>query len=161
MGMIPDIELVPSMIVAKPIYCQLRRARMARSKSTDNQNGFSVMACLAQGSSPGACLVTELLPLNTRGRRQLPRSCCHIASTIPLIRLSLCPRSSRTGQTLPHSTQDGKQKPLGKLATYRGASTHPRACKGRALPAELSARMRRYPAGPIAAVAAAPRAVSV
>jgi hypothetical protein len=52
---------------------------------------------------------------------------------------TMVPATAQNGAFRRITVQSGKEKPLGKFATYRGAMTRQKDCKGRALPAELPA----------------------
>jgi hypothetical protein len=52
----------------------------------------------------------------------------------------MVPAAVQNGASARSSVQRAKEKPPGKSATYRGAMVRRQDCKGRALPAELSAR---------------------
>src|SRR3989442_12604532 len=49
-----------------------------------------------------------------------------------------CPWRARTTPKPPHARPHGKEKPLGKPATYRGARVHREGWKGRAVPRGIS-----------------------
>jgi hypothetical protein len=53
-------------------------------------------------------------------QRQL---CVHgLTCLMSVVCPGMCPRGPTTDPTLPPASQEGKRKPLGKFATYRGAA---------------------------------------